>query len=883
MTFRIDKVSKKNARYASLLTFLGAFSIVLLLGPQRPNDELRKPLIESKTYDEINKIDEPAANTGTIFSGKVVRTFANATRLQDGAIVASFMSPLPLHPESKLCEKWGVVTTINPPTDSILTFSALKDWCLVIVADTRTPTEGYLQLASDNGDGRIVFLSVQDQEDMGHYSPFVKRIPFKSFARKNIGYLFAIRHGAHAIFDFDDDNVLKEAAFSSSPHTPLVLLRDGDKNIRDDNTWIVRTVKPHKNDFAVPPSFNPLPYMNPSAVDIWPRGFPLQDVVLFSSFKTETALESIPFSRIAIVQSTCDHDPDVDAIYRLTRPLPVTFDDAPATATRLLVPPGRYSPYNAQATTHMYNAFWGLLLPYTVVGRVTDIWRSYFTQRILQDLGLVVIYSPPLVVHNRSTHDYTADLQAEQDLYMKTKALLDFLSSWSDTSMKLPGRMENLAIALYERDYIGLEDVLAMQEWLLALMDAGYKFPSLSGVQELSTVMRDMPLLREQAFLVPPMYNLGGKEGEWKTYRDFLAPKGWAGTVEDWNEWLEGSRIFQEQNRALVPSGIVLSLVIMAKDEWPILRMNIIYHGHLFGFENLYILDGSTDSRCTSFLVYARDQLGANVIFTPGDLNELDGEMSFIGRHLEASSDLIIKIDVDEFVAVDLNDGTSCQNSLLGRSPRNCAISPLRVKTFLQNRTNLELFFAGIGRLQVGSLWGSLPDKQLCTAGRGDDVTSYMFIKHNHEGFKAIFDARTFASIDLGGHVGARFGVYATSPAVFSTPIGVMHLHARCFHHEVENCRKACLSHGFIAESDSPNEVTEKLKVYMGEGGCTVDTVEKMKAMAPSVHKIFFYARYLQGCDGATEETFYPSIPQDIAASNPDLIASMDKALSYYG
>jgi hypothetical protein len=563
----------------------------------------------SSSSNNKNK-DEPAANTGSVFSGSVVRTFAGKTRLQDEAMAAGPQFTLPLHPKSKLCEKWGVVTTINAPTESILTFAALKDWCLVIVADTKTPTDSYFQLAKDHVNGRVVFLSVEDQQDMAIHSLFVKMIPYKSFARKNIGFLFAIRHGAQAIFDFDDDNVLKEAAFSSSPRTPLLLLRDkNDPDIMNDHTCIVRTLHYADNNTAVPLAFNPLPFMKPSVAEIWPRGFPLQDIKLSSlSFTTSstvgdssqvtTTLRSIPCSKIAVVQATCDEDPDVDAIYRLTRPLPVSFDNAPATAMRLIIPSGRYSPYNAQATTHMYSAFWGLLLPYTVVGRVTDIWRSYFTQRILHDLGLAVVYSPPLVVHNRSAHNYIADLQAEQDLYMKTAALLSFLSTWTDTSQKLPARIENLAIALYERDYIGLEDVLAMQEWLLALSDAGYEFPSLPGVKkEVARVMKEMPILHDQAFVVPPVYNLGGKEGEWKIYRHFIESNASAATMEDWNEWLEGSKTYQVQNQLLVPRRIIMSLVIMVKNEWPILRKNILYHGHLLGFKNLYILDGSTDPR----------------------------------------------------------------------------------------------------------------------------------------------------------------------------------------------------------------------------------------------------------------------------------------------
>jgi hypothetical protein len=59
--------------------------------------------------------EKPAANTGSVFSGQVLRTFTGAKRLQHEAVVSKPQFSIPLHPRSKLCEKWGVVTTINAP------------------------------------------------------------------------------------------------------------------------------------------------------------------------------------------------------------------------------------------------------------------------------------------------------------------------------------------------------------------------------------------------------------------------------------------------------------------------------------------------------------------------------------------------------------------------------------------------------------------------------------------------------------------------------------------------------------------------------------------------------------------------------------------------
>lgn len=46
-----------------------------------------------------------------------------------------------------------------------------------------------------------------------------------------------------------------------------------------------------------------------------------------------------------------------------------------------------------------------------VHGRVSDIWRSYISQRLLWDIGYRVAFAPPLVNQFRSPHNYLADMQ----------------------------------------------------------------------------------------------------------------------------------------------------------------------------------------------------------------------------------------------------------------------------------------------------------------------------------------------------------------------------------------------------------------------------------------------------------------------------------------
>ena len=159
--------------------------------------------------------------------------------------------------------------------------------------------------------------------------------------------------------------------------------------------------------------YNPYPtFGNPGG---WPRGFPLDQIVNKTTFDPNVLKDLPDKDNFYVHQSLANHDPDYDAIYRLTRPLPVTFSEGDPVG----LPVGTMCPYNAQATLHFAKAFWGMLLPVTIHGRVSDIWRSYITQRILWDIGGRIVFRRPWVIQYRNAHNYLADFDSEYDLYRK--------------------------------------------------------------------------------------------------------------------------------------------------------------------------------------------------------------------------------------------------------------------------------------------------------------------------------------------------------------------------------------------------------------------------------------------------------------------------------
>ena len=469
-----------------------------------------------------------SATSGKVFLGERIRAYEGEKQFAGNGARGT----IPRHVKSNdgiSCTKWNVVTTIFEPTEAVKRASNVKGWCTVIVADTKTPLD-YMEklrnsssndenIVNQNGDF-IVFLSVKDQlewiegDRKSAVGKFLEALPFRHFARKNIGFLYAVAHGARTIFDFDDDNLLPLSSLSPSNET-TVLPALHDTDVLSHAAMVV----------TGPKAFNHHHLMGATVEgSTWPRGFPLSQIQNNATWGT-IAIDMDDYRNISIanevgvLQFVANQNPDVDAIHRLVQGennmqtgAPITFlrhakhmatdgeqqaknyyDKTKSISTMgaLVVPSHSFVPYNAQASIHTYKAMFALLLPMTVPGRVSDIWRSYFSQRIFRDVeisspngnygeGLKIVILPPDIEHERNEHSLLADMEAEEDLYYKTEALLEFLNQWQPKNYEeadIPSLMEELWIDLYERDYVQLEDINVLQLWLSALVEVGYEFP----------------------------------------------------------------------------------------------------------------------------------------------------------------------------------------------------------------------------------------------------------------------------------------------------------------------------------------------------------------------------------------------------------------------
>jgi hypothetical protein len=190
-------------------------------------------------------------------------------------------------------DKWIVVTTIFYPTPAIYKFLTLTTpWNLIVIGDKKTPKD-WLEHLSINS-SRLLFLSFEQQHSL-HFR-ILSYLPQGSYARKNLGYLIAIKCGAQIIFESDDDNILET---NDIYHLPKIVQ---PKHV----PWFAfhRQRSPFINIYG---SFG-----HPN---IWPRGFPIDEIRNVTEDGWHSVRQNRQKNTYAYIQQyLADLDPDVDAI-----------------------------------------------------------------------------------------------------------------------------------------------------------------------------------------------------------------------------------------------------------------------------------------------------------------------------------------------------------------------------------------------------------------------------------------------------------------------------------------------------------------------------------------------------------------------------------------
>ena len=328
-----------------------------------------------------------------------------------------------------------VVTSIAAPNAAL---RALAEGCkarghdFIVIGDVPSPKDFQLEGCS--------FYGLDEQRETGFR--FAEACPTRHYARKNLGYLLAIQGGATVIVETDDDNIPREGFWAERRRRQAVPVVEGAG-------WV-----------------NVYRYF--SGENVWPRGLPLDRI--------KDAVPDFDSLRVAdadcpIQQGLADENPDVDAIYRLVAPLPLSF----RADRRVALAEGSWCPFNSQNTAWWREAFPLLYLPAYCSFRMTDIWRSFVAQRIAWEQGWGVLFHEPTVWQERNEHNLMRDFKDEVPGYLNNAAIREALDGLS--LQPGAGRVRENVRACYAKlvgmKLVGEEELPLLDAWLEDLEAAG--------------------------------------------------------------------------------------------------------------------------------------------------------------------------------------------------------------------------------------------------------------------------------------------------------------------------------------------------------------------------------------------------------------------------
>ena len=318
-----------------------------------------------------------------------------------------------------------VVTTIQPPTASMQRWSEVigaLDSEVIVIGDRKGPASFSLPNC------RFFAVNAPEYAEFG----LSLNLPVGHYARKNLGYLLAIRAGATRIYETDDDNA------------PL-------------SHWAPRNLETELQSVAEAPWCNVYKYFTRER--IWPRGLPLDQVV--KSFHSTVPAGPLTRHTCPIQQGLADGSPDVDAVWRLVFDHSVNFDRRAG----LVLKPGTWCPFNSQSTWWWRRAFALLYLPSYCSFRMTDIWRSFVAQRCLWEEGLGVGFHASEVVQDRNVHALMRDFRDEIVGYERNAELALKLEATKLSRGDLTGNLCRCYESLMDIGAFGKDEAVLVRAW----------------------------------------------------------------------------------------------------------------------------------------------------------------------------------------------------------------------------------------------------------------------------------------------------------------------------------------------------------------------------------------------------------------------------------
>ena len=380
-------------------------------------------------------------------------------------------------------DKWIIMNAINPPSDLIKYLEEnITNWKIAVLGNIKTPNCDWFYFNNSNN---LIYLSLQEQKNLGYN--IIEYMDDNSYKRNNIGYLFAIQHGAKEIYEIDENlNIFVE-----------------NPNFLDYNNSDSYVCYGIQNESKM---INPYVYFGET--NIWPRGFFIKDIMndynktFYYAYNTQVKLKPL------IYQDLINEFPDVDSFFLMTKDknkenMNITF----LSKFPLLYLPGNYVPINSKNTKFLYEIFPFLMLPMTINESISDIIRGYIIERFVYGFGGTIVYNNTNIFKRNNFFDNNK-LFEEKKILMHLDKILEIIKSNNYKENNPKKLLFHILDKLIKKDFLKKEEKLLYKTFFNDLSKIGYKY-SIDFCSSINNNYMDyLNISSELIFYIPPNPNI---------------------------------------------------------------------------------------------------------------------------------------------------------------------------------------------------------------------------------------------------------------------------------------------------------------------------------------------------------------------------------------
>ena len=326
-----------------------------------------------------------------------------------------------------------VLTTINSPDERVSDWMKITGNHTIVIGDKKTPSSWH--------HSKCKFFSLKDQ--LSSDFAIASLLPENHYTRKNLGYLYAIKKGAQAIIDTDDDNFPNIHQWN---------------NLLNSNFEVFEHASSKKISFK-----NIYSYFSDNNIPFWPRGFPLQLINDIESDIKSNDVSKSQKSKIGLWQCMVDGDPDIDAIHRLIFKNTPHFLDKDA----LIMGVNVFCAFNSQNALWIDSELFPLLyLPSTVSFRFTDILRGYIAQAVINTTSKNWGFYQATAYQDRNEHNLMNDFRSEVSMYSNMDEIFHIIYDSCKIKHSISDNLFNCYTSLCNNNFVQEKELNILNSWM---------------------------------------------------------------------------------------------------------------------------------------------------------------------------------------------------------------------------------------------------------------------------------------------------------------------------------------------------------------------------------------------------------------------------------